>query len=30
VSPDMKALIESRIAVYADRAALGLPLFAAG
>jgi hypothetical protein len=28
VSPEMRALIESRIAMYAERAASGLPLFA--
>jgi hypothetical protein len=30
VSPGMKTLIESRIAVYTERAAAGVPLFAAG
>jgi hypothetical protein len=30
VSPDMKTLIESRIDVYTERAAAGVPVFAAG
>jgi hypothetical protein len=30
VSLEMKALIESRVATYTERAAAGLPLFGAG
>jgi hypothetical protein len=30
VSPDMKTLIEANIMVYSERAAAGVPLFAAG
>jgi hypothetical protein len=30
ISPEMRALIESRVALYTERAAAGLPLFGAG